>query len=84
MKTQQKIALTVFFVGMSAFFYFGKEMLTNHTAWTDFQTPAGVGEIFGLFFSVVVAIGGALGVNVFDIIRKITGNQTDRRSDEEE
>ena len=81
MQTRQKIALTVFLAGLASFFYFGSGILSKHTAWTDFQTPAGVGEIFGLGFSVVVTIAGALGINVIDLVRKVTDSQFDRRGD---
>jgi len=80
-QTRQKVALTVFLAGLAAFFYFGSGILAKHTAWTDFQSPAGVGEIFGLGFSVVVTIGGALGINVIDLLRKVTKSQDDRIDD---
>ncbi len=62
--TSQKVSGIVFIAGLFTFFYFGSEMLAKHTAWTDFKTPVGVGDIFGLFASVTASIGGALGVNV--------------------
>lgn len=85
MKTSQKVSVTVFICGLAAFFYYGKEILLKHTAWTDFQTPAGVGDIFGLFFSVTLAIGGALGINIFSIVRNFAnnGNPQTRSSDRE-
>ncbi len=45
MKTGQQIWLFVFVAGLASFFYFGSDVLSKHTAWTEFQTPAGVGDI---------------------------------------
>jgi hypothetical protein len=64
MRTNQKVSITVFLIGLAAFFYFGSEMLANHTNWNEFKTPAGVGEIFGLLSSVTAVIAGALGIDV--------------------
>lgn len=72
MNNTQKVSAVVFVAGLVVFFYFGAEMLARHTAWTDFQTPAGVSDIFGLFASVTAAIGGALGINV-GVISKVLG-----------
>lgn len=85
MKPAQKVAVTVFLCGVGAFFYFGQEVLRKHTAWTEYQTPAGVGDIFGLFFAVTVAIGGALGVNIIGIVRNVVndGKPQTRSSDRE-
>jgi hypothetical protein len=81
METRQKIAITVFITGLAAFFYFGSEMLVRHTAWTDFQTPVGVADIFGLMSSVTLAIAGALGINAFDLVRKFNHTQNSRQDD---
>lgn len=81
MKDTQKLALTVFLAGLTAFFYFGAEILAKHTAWTDFQTPVGMSDIFGLFASVCFAVGGALGMDTIGILRKVTGNTTSRSTD---
>lgn len=61
---QQRLALIVFLVGAGAFFYLGGEMLKHHTAWADFQAPAGVGEVFGIFASVIGAVAAALKLDV--------------------
>lgn len=76
LKTSQKISIPLFVIAMVAFFYFGSEMLKNHTNWNDFQTPAGVGEIFYLFASVFASIGAALGIDVSSLVRKFTGQNS--------
>ena len=62
MTNGQRVWLSVFLVGLGAFFYFGGEILARHSDWAEFRTPAGVGEVFGLGASVVMAIAGALGL----------------------
>jgi len=59
----QKLAMTALLIGGTSFFYFGAEILARHTSWTDFQTPAGVGEVFGMLASTLAAVTGALGLN---------------------
>jgi len=67
---KQNISLAVLISGIGSFFWFGSEILARHTSWVEFQTPAGVGEIFGLFFSVIAAVGAALGVDL-GLLRKL-------------
>lgn len=74
MQTNQKWILLVFVSGLGAFFYFGSEMLVKHTAWTEFQTPAGMADIFGLLASVTATVGAALGLDVANLVKRIKGD----------
>lgn len=70
--THQRGYLAVFIIAAAAFFYFGGEMLAKHTAWSDFQTPAGVGEVFGLLGSTCGAVGAALKIDL-DFVKRFYG-----------
>lgn len=63
-----------FLIAAGVFFYFGGEMLAKHTAWSDFQSPAGVGEIFGLLGSVVGAVGTALKIDLPSLLSRVKGS----------
>lgn len=63
-QTGQRVSVVVFVSAAVAFFYFGGEMLARHTAWAEFQTPAGVGDICGLFASVGVVVAAALKIDI--------------------
>lgn len=64
MNRAQQGWIVTFVVAAAAFFYFGGEMLSNHTDWAEFKTPAGVGEIFGLFASVLGVVAAALKIDL--------------------
>lgn len=51
-------------VAAAVFFYQGAEMLAQHSDWTDFKTPAGVGEIFTVLAAVVAAVAAALKIDL--------------------
>lgn len=70
--TKQRGWLAIFVIAAAVFFYSGGEMLKNHTAWSDFQTPAGVGEVFALLASTFGAVGAALKIDL-DFVKRFYG-----------
>lgn len=68
MERQQQGWIVVFVIAAAAFFYFGGEMLGNHSDWAEFKTPAGVGEIFGLFASVLGVVAAALKIDLPNLL----------------
>lgn len=68
MERAQQGWIVVFLIGAGVFFYQGGEMLATHTAWSDFRTPAGVGEVFTLLGAVVVAVAAALKIDLPNLI----------------
>ena len=71
MDRSQQGWLVVFVVAAATFFYFGGEMLASHTDWAEFKTPAGVGEIFGLFASVLGVAAAALKIDLPNLINML-------------
>ena len=69
---KQRSYLAIFIIAGAAFFYFGGEMLKNHTAWSEFSTPAGVGEVFGLLASTLGTVGAALKIDL-DFLKRFYG-----------
>lgn len=69
---QQHAYVAAFLAAAVAFFYFGGEMLARHTSWSDFATPPGVGEIFGLLASVGVVVAAALKIDL-GLVREFFG-----------
>lgn len=57
--------LTAFLMGLIVFLWRASEMLAHHTDWSAFRTPPGVGEIFLVMASALVAVAGAV-VTDFD------------------
>jgi hypothetical protein len=57
------------FAGTAGFLYQLQEMLKHHTAWADFKTPAGTGEVVFCLLCGLLAVGTALGVNVANLIQ---------------
>lgn len=75
----QRLSIVVLLTGLASFFYFGGELLLRHSSWAEFRTPAGVGELFGLGFSVVVAVAGALGIkpdSLLSVFTRFKGGET--------
>ena len=71
---QQRGYLAIFIIAAAAFFYFGGEMLKNHTSWNEFSTPAGVGEVFGLFASTLGVVAAALKLDLGFVKRLYGGS----------
>lgn len=67
-KTQQGWGLLLL-VALAVFFYQGGEMLAEHSDWSDFKTPAGVGEVFTLLAAVVGAVAAALKIDLPNLLR---------------
>ena len=64
----KSLALAVL-AGTIGFFYQLSEVLTRHTAWTEFSKPAGMGELLFAMVCGLSAIAAALGLNVSNLLR---------------
>lgn len=51
--------LSTLLTGLIVFLWRASEMLAHHTDWAAFKTPPGVGEIFIVMASALVAVAGA-------------------------
>lgn len=63
MNKDRGLALVVL-AGLTGVLYQLQEILQQHSTWTDFRTPAGVGEIIFAVFCGLVAVGAALGIDL--------------------
>lgn len=52
--------LSALLAGIIVFLWRASEMLAHHTDWSAFKTPPGVGEIFLVVASALVAVAGAV------------------------
>jgi hypothetical protein len=68
---KDRSAAAALLAGFSGFLYQLQVMLREHTsaAWDYYGTPVGVGEVIFCFFWGVLAMGGALGLNIGTLIR---------------
>ena len=64
MNRAQQGWLLFLLVAAAVFFYQGGEMLAQHSDWSDFRTPAGVGEVFTLLAAVIGAVAAALKIDL--------------------
>lgn len=55
-----------------AFCWQMQEILGQHSTWTDFQTPAGVGDIARALVFALIAVAASLGLDVSNLIRGFT------------
>lgn len=62
--THQRVWGGVLVIALAALFYSAHDMLSKHTTWNDFSTPAGVGEVFWCFFVVALAVAAALKIEI--------------------
>jgi hypothetical protein len=63
-KVIDRTAFVVTLTGLTAFVYQLASVLHEHSVWQDFQGPAGVGELLMAIVYGLVAVGGALGLNL--------------------
>ena len=64
----QKVYVTAFLVGLAALFYQLSEILMRHSVWTEFRDPAGVGELLAAGGYAILAVAGALGIDLKKIL----------------
>jgi hypothetical protein len=64
----QKLSGALLAGGVALFLYRLGELLQSHSSWSDFKTPAGTGEIVMLLGGVIVAIVGALGLDLGSLL----------------
>lgn len=66
MNKDQKLSL-VCLGGTVVFLYQLAEILSQHTTWAEFQTPAGVGELVLCVAAGLAAVAAALGINMSNV-----------------
>lgn len=60
----QKMSWSLFVVGGGVALYQFSEVLSRHSDWQEFTTPAGVSELMVAAAATVVAMAGALGIQL--------------------
>lgn len=60
----QKLSKALLVCGVGWLLYNLGQLLTLHSEWAYFRTPLGVGDLMKTTASVVLAITGALGINL--------------------
>ena len=56
-------------LGAIGFLYQLSEILMRHAEWSEFQRPAGVGEILFALVCGLTALGAALGLNIESLLK---------------
>jgi hypothetical protein len=60
----QKLSWSLLLIGAGVMLYQFSEVLSRHSEWGDFSTPAGVSELLLAAAGTVAALAGALGVQL--------------------
>ena len=68
-KMKDRTIAIAFLGGAIAFLYQMSEILMRHSAWSDFRTTAGVGEILFAAVMALLTIGAGVGLDLSSLVR---------------